>query len=65
MDFNIYPHRFWLAAFYTIHCQTSSVICAITNYSRYFNITKNGLIQDENKLLHFLLVFDLNYVQPV
>jgi len=26
VDFDIYPHRFWLAVYYSIHFQTWSVI---------------------------------------
>jgi len=43
--FDIYSHRFWLAACYSIHFQACSVICVITNDSRHFIIKNNGLIQ--------------------
>ena len=43
--FDIYPHHFWLAACYSINFQAWSVMCVITNDSRHFIITNNGLIQ--------------------
>jgi len=44
--FDISACNFWLAAYaYSIHFQACSVMCVITNDSRHFIITNNGLIQ--------------------
>jgi len=54
--FDIYPLHFWLAACYRIHFQAWSVmslVCVITNDSRHFIITNNGLIHAGNKPFTF------------
>ena len=42
--FDIYPHHFWLAACHSINFQAWSVMLVITDDSRHFIITNNGLI---------------------
>jgi len=47
------------------HSLPDLVIRVITNESSHFIITNNGLIEAGNEPFMFLLVFDLNSVQPV